>query len=179
LAQALLMGRFQEAKYYLHLCQLIEIMMTSLQFSIMYDEVNQLEVKIINWVQDYEKCVLILLSFMTGSDFSHRYYYQYVETRLSACPAVIHGLLHIPHNIHDCGPEWCTWTFHMERYCGMLQGCLRSRSQPWGNLNKHILQIAYLAQLGAKYSLDEELIMVDKHTVTNVLSRHEQDYLDC
>jgi hypothetical protein len=67
----------------------------------------------------------------------------------------------------------------MEQYCGMLQECLQSRSQPWGNLNKRILQIAYLAQLSAKYSLDEELTMVDKHTVTNALSRHEQDYLNC
>ena len=29
-----------------------------------------------------------------------RYYYQYQESRLSACPAVLHGMLHIPQNIH-------------------------------------------------------------------------------
>ena len=99
--------------------------------------------------------------------------------RLSACPAVIHGLLHIPRNIRDCGPEWTTWTFHMERYCGMLQSCLHSRSQPWGNLNKRVLQLTHLAQLNAKFDLEEELAVVDMHTVTNVLSRYEHNYPDC
>jgi hypothetical protein len=61
----------------------------------------------------------------------------------------------------------------------MLQGCLRSRSQPWGNLNRHVLQIAYLAQLSSKYDLEEELALVDKHTVTNTLSRYERDFPDC
>jgi hypothetical protein len=67
----------------------------------------------------------------------------------------------------------------MERYCGMLQGSLRSRSQPWGNLNKRVLQLAYLAQLNAKYDLEEELAVIDIHTVTNTLSRYECNYVNC
>ena len=39
---------------------------------------------------------------------SCRYYYQYEESRLSASPTVLHGLLHIPQNIRQCGPVWTT-----------------------------------------------------------------------
>lgn len=180
LAPTLLKGRFQEEKYHRHLCQLVEIMEMSLQFEITYNEIDDLRAKIINWVQDYEKSAFNpQMLQLTSSDIYCRYYYQYSETRLSACPAVIHGLLHIPDNIRDCGPEWSTWTFHMERYCGMLQGCLHSRSQPWGNLNKHILRMAYLAQLHSKFNLEEELTVVDKHMTTNALSRYERDFPDC
>jgi hypothetical protein len=69
LAPALLKGRFQDGKYYQHLCQLVEIMKISLQFSITYDEIDDLEAKIINWVQDYEKFVFDpLMSQLTISD---------------------------------------------------------------------------------------------------------------
>lgn len=108
-----------------------------------------------------------------------RYYYQYREDRLSACPTVIHGLLHVPRNIRDCGPGWTAWTFFIERFCGLLQSTLRSRSQPWGNLNNRLTQLARLNQLAAQYDLAEELDLVDRYEVTNRPTRYEQIFEDC
>ncbi|KAF9487453.1 hypothetical protein BDN71DRAFT_1367081, partial [Pleurotus eryngii] len=56
-------------------------------------------------------------------------------------------LLHVASNIRNCGPVWATWTFFMERMCGVLQMGLRSRVQPWANLNKRLLHMTYLSQL--------------------------------
>jgi len=41
-----------------HMCQLIEIMKTCIQFTLQYDEINALEDQIITWVQAYERLVL-------------------------------------------------------------------------------------------------------------------------
>lgn len=45
----------------------------------------------------------------------------------------------------------------MERFCGMLQRSLRSRVQPWSNLNRSLLHAIYLEQLGVRYNLQDEL----------------------
>ena len=87
----------------------------------------------------------------------YRFYYQHREERLSACTLPIHGLLHVAVGIRFCGPVWTSWTFSMEQYCGVLQAALRSRRSPWSSLNRRILHMAYLAQLRAKYDLEEEL----------------------
>ena len=67
----------------------------------------------------------------------------------------------------------------MERFCGILQGALCSRSQPWGNLNNRITQLAYLGQLGARYDLEDELRTIDQFKVGNELSRFERDFVVC
>jgi hypothetical protein len=67
----------------------------------------------------------------------------------------------------------------MERFCGTLQGALHSRSQPWGNLNNRITQLAYLGQLGARYDLEDELRTIDRFKVSNELSQFEQDFIGC
>lgn len=61
----------------------------------------------------------------------------------------------------------------------MLQSVLRSRTQPWSNLNIRVKQTAYLAQLRAKYDLEDELRLVGIHKVTNTLSRDERDFANC
>ncbi|KDQ49559.1 hypothetical protein JAAARDRAFT_200773 [Jaapia argillacea MUCL 33604] len=119
LAPILLENRFSDPKYHQHLCELAEIMKTCVQFEITDDELNDLEKCIISWVEDYE-----------------RYYYQYEENRLLTCPLVVHGLLHVVQDIRYCGPVWTTWTFWMERFCGYMKSALKSRSQPWANLNQ-------------------------------------------
>lgn len=106
-----------------------------------------------------------------------RYYYQYREDRLSVCTLTVHGLLHIADDIRFCGPIWTTWTFHMERYCGMLQRGHTSRSHPWSNLNKRILHMAYLTQLSARYDLDDELSTYSG--TGSGVSRSERVYPDC
>ena len=55
LAPILLEGRFKNPKYHTHLCELAEIMKICLQFSISHEEIDELEKKIITWVQTYEK----------------------------------------------------------------------------------------------------------------------------
>jgi len=55
LALTLLKGRFQDDKYYRHLCDFIDIIKISLRFSIMHEEIDDLESRIIIWVQNYEK----------------------------------------------------------------------------------------------------------------------------
>jgi len=67
----------------------------------------------------------------------------------------------------------------MERFCGASKGALRSRSQPWGNLNNRLIQLAYLGQLAARYDLEDELTMVDQFKVSNELSRFERVFAGC
>ena len=55
---------------------------------------------------------------------------------------------------------WASWTFYMERFCGILKLGLRSRVQPWSNLNKRILHMAYLQALASQYDLEPELSVV-------------------
>ena len=73
----------------------------------------------------------------------------------------IHGLLHIANDIRHAGPCWATWTFYTERFCGILQSGLHSRKKSAANLDKRVLHMAYLSQLGVKYNLDDELSTVE------------------
>ncbi|KAJ7652366.1 hypothetical protein DFH06DRAFT_1418733 [Mycena polygramma] len=140
MAPALLQGRFSDPKYHVHACDLSNIIKKCLQFVITNPELDALDEDIIGWVETYE-----------------RYYYQYREDRLCACPTVIHGLIHTVPGIRYCGPAWATWTFYMEHYCGFLKSRLRSRKFPWANLNNTVLNYAYLEQIGARYDLTDEL----------------------
>ncbi|KAJ7268898.1 hypothetical protein C8J57DRAFT_1435697 [Mycena rebaudengoi] len=139
LAPALLKGRFPQEKYYLHACHLSSIIKRCIAFKFTYSQIDILEDDIIDWIEKYEE------------------YYQYDESQLSACPLTIHGWLHIPDDIRFCGPSSTTWSFFMERFCGWLQGGIRSRRYPWANLNTRILNIVYLEQLGCRYDLEAEL----------------------
>ncbi|KAI0071733.1 hypothetical protein K474DRAFT_1606413, partial [Panus rudis PR-1116 ss-1] len=85
-------------------------------------------------------------------------------------------LLHIPDNILTCGPMWTTWTWFMERYCGILKHALKSRKHPWRNLDEYITQKAYLTQLRFKYTLDDELGYVQDN---NELKRGERIIHEC
>jgi len=90
----------------------------------------------------------------------------------------IHGLLHLVDDIRTCGPIWTTWSFFMERFCGVLKSGLQSRSQPWANLNKRVLHMAYLTQLAARYDLEDELtdLRVRK---SHTLSQSEKEIPGC
>ena len=91
------------------------------------------------------------------------------------CTLTIHGLLHICDNIQFCGPEWTTWTFWMERYCGRLQAGLRSRTHPWMNLNNRVLHKAYLEYTDVFYGLEDEQIMIAKPPIVE----KETNYPGC
>lgn len=55
LAPHLLRNRFQDAKYYEHAMALVKIMQITLQFEFTSAEIDDLEVRCQQWVQDYEK----------------------------------------------------------------------------------------------------------------------------
>src|SRR5882762_1775119 len=55
LAPFLLRDRFADAKYYHHLCSLVDIIKTCLQFEITEQKVDELEEKIHAWVRLYEE----------------------------------------------------------------------------------------------------------------------------
>ncbi|KAI0629766.1 hypothetical protein C8Q77DRAFT_1065046 [Trametes polyzona] len=137
-APIVLHGRFKDSKYYDHLCELVTIMKTTLQYEISRADVEDLRKRIVNWVEGYEK-----------------FYYQYNVQRLSTCLLVVHGLLHIPDDILNAGPAWATWTFFMERFCGHLKHSLRSRSHPWAHLDRRATNIAHFAHVRAKYDLHQ------------------------
>jgi hypothetical protein len=66
----------------------------------------------------------------------------------------------------------------MERFCGILQLGLRSRSQPWANLDKRILHMSYMGQVGARYNLQDELTTYGEHTGDSA-RRNEKIYPEC
>ncbi|KAH9911718.1 uncharacterized protein B0H18DRAFT_1163387 [Fomitopsis serialis] len=137
--------RFSSEKYYIHMCQLVDIMKTTLQFTLKRSELPKLRATIIDWVKKYEE-----------------YYYQYKSERLSFCLLVVHGLLHLVDDIEYAGPMWATWTFYIERFCGFLKSAMKSRRYPWANLNNKAINLAYLEQLNVRYDLQNELGLLKK-----------------
>jgi hypothetical protein len=55
LAPILLQGRFQKDVYYDHLCELADIMKICIKFSLKHEEIDELEVRIADWVKEYER----------------------------------------------------------------------------------------------------------------------------
>ena len=55
LAPKLLEGRFPKQKYYRHMCELAEIMKVTLQLRVSHEQLNDIEGRIVEWVQKYER----------------------------------------------------------------------------------------------------------------------------
>lgn len=55
LAPILLQGRFQKEVYYCHLCELADIIKMCIKFSLKHQEIDALELRIVNWVKEYER----------------------------------------------------------------------------------------------------------------------------
>jgi len=64
LAPKLLEGHFPKRKYYAHMCELMEIMKVTLQFSIPVKQLDNIEACMIDWVQKYEKYVFLTVNFI-------------------------------------------------------------------------------------------------------------------
>ncbi|KAG0691723.1 hypothetical protein DFH29DRAFT_770405, partial [Suillus ampliporus] len=86
LAPILLKDYFPNTKYYDHMCRLMGIMKTMLKFKLTHNEIDTFDTGLTDWVETYEKCVMILHHLL--------YYYQYLEEQLSECTLPIHGLLY-------------------------------------------------------------------------------------
>ncbi len=84
-------------------------------------------------------------------------YYQHSPDRLSTCTLTVHALLHIPDSIEAAGPVWASWAFPMERYCGRLQPCIKSRRFPFANIDRFVLDAAQLQHIKLLHHLEDEL----------------------
>ncbi|KAJ6521755.1 hypothetical protein B0H19DRAFT_1277057 [Mycena capillaripes] len=84
-------------------------------------------------------------------------YYQYSPDRLSACPLTIHALLHIADGIEAAGPVWAYWAFPMERFCGRLQPCIKSRRYPFASIDGHVVATAQLAVIKVKHACENQI----------------------
>ncbi|EPS98274.1 hypothetical protein FOMPIDRAFT_1126871 [Fomitopsis schrenkii] len=138
----LLARRFKKRKYYDHFVALVKLLNLCLQFEMSDDDIEEVRVGFIDWVQAYEKI-----------------YYQHDPARVSTCPVTIHALLHISDYIKAAGPVWASWAFPMERFCGYLQPTIRSRRFPYANIDRHILAVARLDHIKKVYSAEESLAL--------------------
>jgi len=68
LAPILLQGRFQKEVYYRHLCELADIIKICVKFSLKHQEIDALEVRIANWVKEYERFGFESLLFQEITD---------------------------------------------------------------------------------------------------------------
>jgi len=55
LAPILLKDRFMKDEYYTHLCDLVDIMKICIRYSLTNHQINDLEARIINWVETFER----------------------------------------------------------------------------------------------------------------------------
>jgi hypothetical protein len=69
-------------------------------------------------------------------------------------------LLHIADGIEAMGPVWTYWAFPMERFCGKLLRCIKSRRHPFANIDSHITAIAQLDQIKNRYNAHEQLALL-------------------
>ncbi|KAJ7433126.1 hypothetical protein B0H11DRAFT_2376974, partial [Mycena galericulata] len=111
-----------------------------LQFEYAKADITAIRTGFAKWVEEYEKL-----------------YYQYSPDRLSACPVTIHALLHIADGIEAAGPVWAYWAFPMERFCGRLQPCIKSRRFPFASIDGHVVATAQLAIVKVKHAVDLRL----------------------
>ncbi|QRV96382.1 Transposase family Tnp2 protein [Ceratobasidium sp. AG-Ba] len=115
-------------EYYEHFLLVREIIIWSIDLEITLARVDELERKIFDWVENYE-----------------RLYYQYDYERLGTCLLTIHALLHIPFFIRQTGPLSNIWCFLMERFCGyLLRPALANRVRPYEYLDNYIRRRAQL-----------------------------------
>ena len=76
---------------------------------------------------------------------------------MSTCPVTIHALLHIAGGIEMMGPVWAYWAFPMERFCGKLLRCIKSRRHPFANIDSYITAVAQLDQIKNRYNAHNQL----------------------
>ncbi|KIJ60585.1 hypothetical protein HYDPIDRAFT_98351 [Hydnomerulius pinastri MD-312] len=141
IAPVIMENRFTSQQYYDHFVDFIKLLRTCLQFELTRDDVNYIRQGYKNWVLKYEE----------------RFYYQYSPDRLAVCTVTAHALLHIADSIEATGPVWTAWAFPMERFCGSLQGAIKSRRYPYASINNYVVNAARLTQLQLIYNLQHEL----------------------
>src|SRR5260370_35652578 len=95
----------------------------------------------------------MLLHLLTFPDI--RLYYQYNINCLSACPLMLHALLHLTDDIEKNGPLCYNWSFIMERWCGSLKPAIQSQVSLYTSLAQQQLNIAQEMVILSCYGLSE------------------------
>ncbi|KAK9364356.1 hypothetical protein V1509DRAFT_636648 [Lipomyces kononenkoae] len=65
--------------------------------------------------------------------------YECLYTDPTVCTSNLHGLLHLPECIKNCGPAWAYWQFTMEKTCGNVVRLLQGKKLKDENLANAIL----------------------------------------
>ncbi|KAJ6540310.1 hypothetical protein B0H19DRAFT_1036237 [Mycena capillaripes] len=156
LGPILLHNKFQRRVYYTHFINFVKLIHLCLQFDYTKQDIATIRTGFAQWVTEYEKYFILLHRIEFISRIC-RLYYQYSPDRLSACPLTIHALLHIADGIEAAGPIWAYWAFPMERFCGRLQPCIKSRRFPFASIDGHVVAMAQLAIVKVKYAVDLRL----------------------
>ncbi|KAJ7073432.1 hypothetical protein B0H15DRAFT_792867 [Mycena belliarum] len=130
--------KFEKRVYYDHFIEFVKIVNICLQYEYTPDDIASIRSGFARWVEQYEKL-----------------YYQYSPDRLSACPLTIHALLHVADGIEAAGPVWAYWAFPMERFCGRLQPCIKSRRYPFASIDGHVVSTAQLSIIKVKLDCED------------------------
>ncbi|KAJ7029445.1 hypothetical protein C8F04DRAFT_962791 [Mycena alexandri] len=144
LGPVLLHNKFDRPVYYNHFIEFVKLVNLCLQFEYSPEDISTIRNGFAKWVEEYEKL-----------------YYQYSPDRLSACPLTIHALLHIVDGIVAVGPVWAYWAFPMERFCGRLQPCIKSRRFPFASIDGHVVATAQLAIIKVQHGCDDAIHQPD------------------
>jgi hypothetical protein len=70
LGPVLLRRRFQNQKYYKHFIRLVRLLNVCLQFEITDDEIDEIRSGFIQWVQDYERYLHLLIYSCFDSSYT-------------------------------------------------------------------------------------------------------------
>ncbi|KAG8787089.1 hypothetical protein FRC12_015914 [Ceratobasidium sp. 428] len=146
LGPAILRNRFRNITYHHHFVKLVALVNKCMSWTITTEDLDFIREGFAKWVQEYEKL-----------------YYRNDPTRLRACTLPLHALLHIADDIVAMGPVWCYWAFVMERFIGALKRANLSLRFPWSSFNRHVVEVAQLAQIKTLYGLRDALNLSERH----------------
>lgn len=115
---------------------------------------------------------------MSLPDF--RFYYQYSSERLAVCKLTLHALLHVPADVRRCRPVWTSWSFLIERYCGLAVDSVKSKVNPYVSISNRVLQMTQLSALTSQYrSVKEALKDMGPNPTLSDISTMEHTYIEC
>lgn len=91
---------------------------------------------------------------------------------------MLHALLHIPDDVLHCGPVWASWSFLIERYCGITIDSLSSRLNPYKSISNRVLEMSQLSALSLRHQSVQRALKQGLGTPGNTSSM-EHTYPNC
>ncbi|KAF8592922.1 hypothetical protein BDV93DRAFT_567159 [Ceratobasidium sp. AG-I] len=153
-----LRGRLAD-KYYEHDLEFVYILKTLLALSSTTQIVEDLKRCVAGYVERFEE-----------------YYYQYSPERLAVCRLTLHALLHVPDDVLRCGPVWSSWSFLIERYCGVAVGAVKSKVNPYTTISNRVLEMAQLSALSSEYPSVKRALQIGLTNSSEHVTAMEETY---